>query len=533
MILFYGLPPQIYPHGGMVRRIAYIDSLFSDKERIYCYPYQYTDCCVDDIPQIKKISDTVSFFPVCFNNFAHNDIFVSLLRDCDFLYAHTVHSGQFLYPYYDSCKIITDLHGIAPEEEDMFGYTNRARFYAAYERSLIQKSYRIIGVTQAMFQHYYKKYGISAERFIYLPITTTIKPLKRKKRDRAKRIIYSGGIQTWQRVPKMLEAVKQLSADFEFLFLTPHVTLLREMVEKEGLSSSIRVCSCSESDLPEYYTWADYGFCLREESSVNSVACPTKLMEYAVCGVVPIIESERIGDFFTLGGEAVRLEELLSGKYPSLERLDAIRHANYAVMERLADDVRQGEAALRDMPLPTSPLNDAEWEFRFLDSESRTGLFPATGWWQCGETTRPEPDICSLHHEVLFFLPCRDQDVSYSVAPLPAVLTPPVATAIYADGSTRDIPYEHTFISRDSTTVMALSGNNTITICKKYLDEAVSVRISIHMLAIGRGLTSIPPGQTLPAKTWLRRFADKLLPMGTKRRERVKQILSTLKKIIK
>ena len=532
MILFYGLPPQIYPHGGMMRRIAHIDSLFSVDERIYCYPYQYSGIPVDVTPRIEKITQRVSFFPICFNTPTHNELFVTLLRKSDFLYAHTVHSGQFLYPYYDSGKIITDLHGIAPEEEEMLGYENRARFYAAYERTLIQKSYRVIGVTQSMFLHYQEKYGLSAERFIYFPIASNIEPCECKNRSNATRIIYSGGVQTWQQVPKMLDVVKQLVPMFEFLFLTTHEAELRQMAQEKGVASLMRIESCQESALPRYYAWADYGFCLRENSPVNRVACPTKLMEYAACGIVPIIESDRVGDFFDLGGKAVSLEDMLHGHYPSQENLEIIRNANYTVIERLSGNVRYAEAALRNIQLPVSPLSDAEWEFRFLTTESRTVFFPAVGRWQYGDMTRDEPDICSLCHELTFPLPLTREDnadIVYSLSPIPILLDTPYAFAVYANGRKKKIPFVHNFVKRNGK-LLALSGNNNITINSVYLNKAVSVVITIRILTfLGDSFFSAFVSQVFPRILWLRRLADKLFPTGTKRRKQVKKMFSYLR----
>lgn len=540
MILFYGLPPQIYPHGGMSRRIYYIDSIFNTQERVYCYPSQWTGRPVETIPKLEKIEERVSFFNLSFHNPAHNEFFISLLKKSDFLYAHTVHSGQFLYPYYDSGKIITDLHGIAPEEEEMFGYVNRSRFYAAYERTLIQKSYRIIGVTQAMFLHYHKKYGLTADRFLYLPIVPNIEPSEpKKKRSKAKRIIYVGGAQVWQQIPKMLEAVRLLPQDFEFLFLTHDEDAFRQIAEKKGVSSVISLKSCPESDLHKYYAWADYGFCLRKDSPVNRVACPTKLMEYAACGVVPIIESDRIGDFFTAGGEAVRLEDMLRGEYPSPERLDVMSQSNYTVLKRLLSDVRQAEVSLRDMALPVSPLNDAEWEFCFLTSESRAGFFPAVGWWQYGDMTQAEPDICSLRHEVAFFLPHHDEDLHYLLAPMPALVASPCAFASYADGSSKGIPCTFNFIRQDEK-LAALSGNNRITVSKEHLEGAVAVNLEIRILALGFCAETLVPFEQTPlhkAKYCVARvdrlikLEEKMLPLNSCRRALAKKLWSMIKRL--
>jgi hypothetical protein len=100
MILIYGLPPQIYNSDGMHRRMAFIDSIFSDKERIYVYPDVLAGIESSYSPGIETIDKSVSFFLFSFSFNSHRSFFTSLLRASDFLYAHTVHSAQYLYPYY-------------------------------------------------------------------------------------------------------------------------------------------------------------------------------------------------------------------------------------------------------------------------------------------------------------------------------------------------------------------------------------------------------------------------------------------------
>ena len=526
MILFYGLPPQLYGQNGWIRRIAHIDSIFKEEERIYCYPARYTEKPVTNTPFMEKVTEKVSFFPCNFHYPLHNELFVSLLKECDFLYAHTAHSAPFLYPYYDSGKIITDLHGLPPEEERMFGYHNRGDFYEAYERVLIEKSHCVIGVTQAMYRHFHQKYCLASDRFICLPIMPDIELIKREERPEAKRIIYSGGIQAWQQVPKMLDAVKKLSARYEFLFLSQAENELRELARAEGINSLVRITSCKEAELSKYYAWADYGFCLREDSVVNRVSCPTKLMEYAISGIVPIIDSDEIGDFFAMGGLAIKLEEILNGDYFSKERLDAIRQANFIVMERLLLNARKSESILRNFSALTSSLTEAEWKFRFLDTESRVSLFPAAGQWQCGSLIRAEQDICFFHHKVALTLPqnCM-HDVKYHIAPIPAILQqPPIAYAVHNNGTKIKIPCTHNFIKQGKHWV-ALAGYNTVTIEGSLLQDIYSVVVDIHIHIAGSQVQVQDHADSrLSWRKRIRHCAEILLPVGTKRRKWVKKL---------
>ncbi|MGE0906881.1 hypothetical protein AB4M30_16785 [Escherichia coli] len=54
------------------------------------------------------------------------------------------------------------------------------------------------------------------------------------------------------------------------------------------------------------------GFVLRDDIVVNRVACPTKLIEYLECGVVPVVKSPDIGDFNSLGYSFIKVDEICS-----------------------------------------------------------------------------------------------------------------------------------------------------------------------------------------------------------------------------
>ena len=59
-------------------------------------------------------------------------------------------------------------------------------------------------------------------------------------------------------------------------------------------------------ELKKEYEKAQYGFTLRDNIIVNEVACPTKLIDYVKYGIIPILKSDKIGDFVENGLEYVR-----------------------------------------------------------------------------------------------------------------------------------------------------------------------------------------------------------------------------------
>ncbi len=90
------------------------------------------------------------------------------------------------------------------------------------------------------------------------------------------------------------------------------LTLLK--MPPQAIRSQIIIDRKTHAELKEIYTECHYGFILREDSIVNQVACPTKLVEYLAMGVVPIVDSNNIGDFKTMGMRFITLEQLLRGQ---------------------------------------------------------------------------------------------------------------------------------------------------------------------------------------------------------------------------
>ena len=65
---------------------------------------------------------------------------------------------------------------------------------------------------------------------------------------------------------------------------------------------------------------------------MNRVACPTKLTEYILNGIIPILDYEDIGDLKALGIRFVSLGSFLEGRLPDgAERPEIIRENLLAV----------------------------------------------------------------------------------------------------------------------------------------------------------------------------------------------------------
>ena len=98
---------------------------------------------------------------------------------------------------------------------------------------------------------------------------------------------------------------------------------------------NLQVGSKSYSDLcKDVYMKAHYGYVLRDDITVNNVACPTKIADYFKYRIVPIVSSPKIGDFTDLGMKYITLEEFNNGKLLTKEEIRKIADNNEDVLKK-------------------------------------------------------------------------------------------------------------------------------------------------------------------------------------------------------
>uniref|UniRef100_UPI0040266C07 hypothetical protein n=1 Tax=Phocaeicola vulgatus TaxID=821 RepID=UPI0040266C07 len=85
-----------------------------------------------------------------------------------------------------------------------------------------------------------------------------------------------------------------------------------------------------------YYLKNDCGVVLRKDNIVNRVACPTKLIDYLQYGLIPIVLSPHIGDFYNLGYKYIEHDEIMNhlNSY-SRSNLNDMAIANYRILTNL------------------------------------------------------------------------------------------------------------------------------------------------------------------------------------------------------
>lgn len=339
MILFFAqYPTAENERDGMIQRVVAIDSLFTGRKRAYiCSSYRRNW----KRRSLRKDEVTVHYV----NFFIHLFFVLRQIWKAEHIYIHSAFNVIFSFPaFFLKKRVVTDIHGVVPEEAIAEGKYLKARIFAWAEKLAVTRSIAIVSVTQRMDTHLRRKYKDVAPG-ILLPIFDARLAADRSNTRQASSIlcvIYAGGTQVWQNVDLMLETVQRYP-QHRYLFLTPRPEELQRRASGKPLAA-VTFGSATPNEVFDYYRKADLGFLLRDDSIINNVACPTKAIEYLLAGVVPIVLNSNIGDFESLGARFCRLEDLSDSSLA--ERLGEMRSANFSCIERLAEVSSNGRKQL-------------------------------------------------------------------------------------------------------------------------------------------------------------------------------------------
>lgn len=318
---------------GYYRRIKNIDSLFPDKTlRIHFYPNPQTRwASVKTVDQNHILIEYEQSYQV-------KNLFESIAQRARFIYCHSIHcfDADLINDY--NGEVVLDLHGAVPEEEfELFGDKERARALEGIEKLAVSRASVIIAVTNSMVRHIQKKYPEESRgtECLVMPIfdmdSSPVAPVE-KTSCVPPTVIYAGGTQAWQLFDEMIDAVESQPSLCQYRFFLPDASELSTRWSGHSEPAILTVGTKSPETLREEYLTSDFGFILRDNSTVNKVACPTKLIEYLSYGVIPIAKNPDIGDFKDDGMAYLAIEDFRTGKLPSTAEQQSIRETNYHVI---------------------------------------------------------------------------------------------------------------------------------------------------------------------------------------------------------
>jgi len=349
-IVFFG--GYFYPErqsDGYFQRIQIVDRLFADRWRVYVesdelrgrnvwFDRPEPKVLVLRIIGTKKRRMLVRLLALLAVIRSRKIYFHSVLRMYDNRFGRLLH-----LPFIQKA---VDIHGVVPEEFRMHNDFFSAVLYEKEEKLAVGKAGIVIVVTDAMRQYLQQKFRNALKaKIVSFPIFPNFIPTlaTRPQVDGKPIVVYAGGLHKWQQVPKMIDAIIRTADRCRHRFYCPEPQLVKDMLPP-SVAAVVTVEAKTHAELMSLYPECHYGFILREDIIVNRAACPTKLVEYLAMGIVPIVDSEDVGDFKSLGMRSVRLDDFLSGRLPNEEQRVEMATLNFAVYERLKE-VRQTGAA--------------------------------------------------------------------------------------------------------------------------------------------------------------------------------------------
>ena len=341
---------------GYIQRIKRVDeTIFTDYLRVYVLESGEMEQL-----SIEEIDDYHFFIRYDSHKREQRDLIFRIAEICGLMYVHSI--NRFM-PYgvdtemlqllnRRNVKTIWDVHGAVPEECLMYGNEEGYRIANEIEKYFFHYADVIIVVNEATKKHLIDKYKETNARFIIMPIFNinididvsdiVIIPQQNEKPT----IVYAGGVQKWQNITLMRDIME---GDDGFCYYRIYVQDKDAMNSywHRGIPGNVIVDSKAPEDLPAAYAECDYGMVLRDDTVVNRVACPTKILEYVLNGVVPVFKTPDIGDFVALGMQYVDYKALMNRQLPSdTERMRMARN-NLEVLNRLFDCYRNGVQTLK------------------------------------------------------------------------------------------------------------------------------------------------------------------------------------------
>ncbi len=334
---------------GYFQRVQAIDRLLpTESLKIYASWLDADD--VRGVPHVSIWDETHMEIRYLHPDAANDERIHHIALRAGTVYHHSMAFANELVTRDGAIRKAFDMHGAYPEELRMYGRSEQAELDEQQEKLAMEHGQCLICVTQSMVRHLTEKYGRIPETVILLPIfddsrlqqCSGLKKIPCEKSE----VVYAGGMQKWQNVKTMQDAVRRTEGRFRYRFYTPEPGAFWKAWGHRRRPRDTEVCSKTPDEVITAYASCDYGFLLRDDITVNRVACPTKLVEYLAAGIVPILLTANIGDFVQDGMAYISLDDFLSGKLPSEAEKDIFIRQNMEVVQKLKERYCQGKNAL-------------------------------------------------------------------------------------------------------------------------------------------------------------------------------------------
>lgn len=278
---------------------------------------------------------------------------------CNLVYTHSVMrampdiQGPYVHDIYRQKNVfyVWDVHGSVPEEFALSDNYYEAQNAGEGEELFVETADVIITVNHAMKRHLEKKYSRQLDNVVVLPIfhlgETDIQGLMDiKQQVFYPMAVYAGGVQEWQNIPLMQQTIQQAGNIYGYKMFISKPDEYRAMWGDCEEPENYFLGRKSPAEVVEEYKSCHFGFVLRDDITVNNVACPTKLIEYIQYGIVPVLKSEKIGDFVDMGMKYLSYDSF-SAAAPAFEQYCSMAVENFRVLDKLLQAHDDGVAELK------------------------------------------------------------------------------------------------------------------------------------------------------------------------------------------
>lgn len=329
-------------------RIGAVDAILEKKRRVYInFSEHHLRGRDDKITQPEHNGWEICLSP---SDTEHQHLLNEIVNTVKIIYIHTIHLAEFMQPWLGSGKIVVDFHGIVPEEEAMLGRPELSGKYEKIEKEVLQKAWSCVMVTRSMKKHYHEKYPEISPNTIILPIVESlpffdISAAPALRAELPVHVVYAGGTQAWQNINGMLDLAKSTEQFSDFTFLSHDWKLIEDVAKQKNVPQKTSFKFCAKASLTDEYMRHDFGLVLRDDTSVNRVACPTKLYEYMTIGLIPIVRTPALGDFLELNYSYITENEFCEGFFPDFLSRKMMARKNleavYSMREMFADGAKR------------------------------------------------------------------------------------------------------------------------------------------------------------------------------------------------
>ncbi len=283
---------------------------------------------------------------------------IKIIKLCKILYVHSamraMHSrlGDGFEKMFTQKNVYTfwDVHGAVPEEYVLFKNYYEAQNATYAEELLLKNANSIVVISENMKLHFENKYNTKLSNTINTSVfnvsTNTLDSIISTKPKEIKNFVYAGNAMPWQNVELMKDVIYKNHQNFNFTVFTHQKEQFLKSNYIENFESFCDITTATSSEVLDFYKTMHFGFIIRDDIAVNRVACPTKIIEYLQFGLIPILKSDNIGDFLSLGMIGVNYNEINNFDFSYENYLNIVKH-NFLILEKLAAEHSQAVNSLK------------------------------------------------------------------------------------------------------------------------------------------------------------------------------------------